>query len=73
MRNNPKFGHNKDFEGLFGKFAKIEKMRRFWKTQKPWFSKLFFSLPYQANFCHRHIDEFTAEIDKWAEAGGHFT
>ena len=32
MRNNPKFGRNQEFSNLFNQFAKVEKMRRFWKV-----------------------------------------
>ena len=72
MRNNPKFGHNKEFFKQFSKFANTEKMRRFWKTHKPLFYKNFTSKPYQSFFILRHADEFTEEIDKWTEAGDKF-
>ena len=50
MRNNPKYGNNKDYLAQFHAFANTEKMRRFWKQNKAIFSKEFQAKPYQSNF-----------------------
>ena len=41
MRNNPKYGKKSEYDELFRKYSKAEKIRRFFITKRPKIYKLF--------------------------------
>ena len=41
MRNNPKYGNKLEYTEIFEKYAKIEKLRRFFTVQRQKIFKLF--------------------------------
>lgn len=55
MRNNPKFGNKLEYSDIFRKYAKIEKIRRFFSVKRQKVYKHFMLQPYQGNFVKRHI------------------
>jgi len=58
MRNNPKHGHKLEFSELFEKYAKKEKIRRFFSLKRSKIFKHFMIQPYQGNFVKRHVKDF---------------
>ncbi len=45
------------------KYARVEKIRRFFKLKRQKIFKMFLEKPYQSNFVPRHIEEFVLAID----------
>ena len=46
MRNNPKFGTKLEYSDIFRKYAKIEKIRRFFSVKRQKVYKHFMLQPY---------------------------
>jgi hypothetical protein len=63
MRNNPKSGVKLEYADIFRKYAKIEKIRRFFSVKRQKLYKHFMLQPYQGNFVKRHVPEFIKAID----------
>ena len=63
MRNNPKTGIKLEYSDIFDKYARIEKLRRFFSIKRQKMYKHFMLQPYQANFVKRHIKDFIKAID----------
>ena len=70
MRNNPKYGHKLEYADIFSKYAKIEKIRRFFSVKRQKLYKHFMLQPYQGNFVKRHIKEFIKSIDDFLKMEG---
>mmetsp|Transcript_48855 Transcript_48855/g.35955 ORF Transcript_48855/g.35955 Transcript_48855/m.35955 type:complete len:85 (+) Transcript_48855:309-563(+) len=65
MRNNPKYGTKLEYSELFEKYARIEKIRRFFSMKRQKIYKHFMMQHYQGNFVRRHINEFVKAIDSF--------
>lgn len=63
MRNNPKFGTKLEYTETFNKFARIEKLRRFFTFKRQKIFKHFTQLAYSQNFNVSKVDEYVRELD----------
>ena len=70
MRNNPKHGTKLEYTDHFIKYARIEKIRRFFNTKKQKIYKHFCIQPYQANFTKKHIKEYIQALDGFLQMEG---
>ena len=70
MRNNPKLGNKLEYSEMFQKYAKIEKIRRFFSVKRQKIYKHFMIQPYQGNFVKRHTGEFVKAIDGFLKMEG---
>ena len=72
MRNNP----NKDdsikleYHDMFQKFARIEKIKRFFTFRRQKIFKHFTLMPYHANFCRKDINAYITALDSYLEMEG---
>ena len=70
MRNNPQHGHHLEYQDPFVKYARIEKIRRFFTQIKQRLYKHFCIQPYQANFTKKHIKEYILHLDAFLQMEG---
>ena len=63
MRNNPKHGAKLEYGETFVTYAKIEKVRRYFDSNKQKVYKHFCIQPYQASFNKGHIPEYVKALD----------
>ena len=63
MRNNPQFGTKLEYTETFNKFARIEKLRRFFTFKRQKIFKHFTQLAYSQNFNVSKVDEYVRELD----------
>lgn len=71
MRNNPAFSENQlEFTEPFKKYARIEKIRRFFQMRKQKIYKHFCIQPYQANFTKHRVGEYIESLDSFLDMSG---
>mmetsp|Transcript_38388 Transcript_38388/g.36756 ORF Transcript_38388/g.36756 Transcript_38388/m.36756 type:complete len:160 (+) Transcript_38388:258-737(+) len=70
MRNNPKYGTKLEYSEMFQKYARIEKIRRFFSIKRQKIYKHFMLQPYQGNFVKRHVNEFIQAMDDYLKMEG---
>ena len=70
MRNNPKYGKKSEYDELFRKYSKAEKIRRFFITKRPKIYKLFMLQSYHSSFTRKTAKHFVEQIDNSFKMGG---
>ena len=70
MRNNPMHGNPNDYQELFAKYSRLEKIRRFFNNKKQRIYKHFCVQPYQANFTKAKVKEYIASLDSFLQMQG---
>ncbi len=73
MRTNPSHGHKNEYQDIFRKYARIEKLRRFFQMKRQRIYKHFMLQPYQGNFIRRHIKEFVHALDEFLKTDNKLT
>ena len=74
MRNNPKYGNNKsEYQDLFKRYAKAEKIRRFFVVKRAKIYKHFMLQAYHNSFSKRHARHFVEQIDGLFKMAGKLT
>ena len=63
MRNNPKTGKKSEYQELFKKYSKAEKIRRFFMAKRPKLYKLFMMQTYHSHFTKKSAKHFVEQID----------
>lgn len=63
MRNNPKHGAKLEYTDTFVKYARVEKIRRFFIHKKQKIYKHFCIQAYQANFAKQYVKEYLTALD----------
>lgn len=70
MRNNQKHGGKSEYNDIFAKYARIEKIRRFFSIKRQKVYKHFMIQPYHGNFVKKHIPEFIKAVDDFLKIDG---
>lgn len=70
MRNNPKFGNKSEYQELFKKYSKAEKIRRFFQAKRSKIYKLFMIQTYHAHFSKKSVKHFVEQIDNTFKMAG---
>lgn len=70
MRNNPKHGTKLEYTDTFVKYARIEKIRRFFIHKKQKLYKQFCSTAYQANFSKEYVTVYVNDLDGFLAMNG---
>jgi len=73
MRNNPKFGKQSEYQELFKKYSKAEKIRRFFLNKRPKIYKLFMLQSYHNHFTKKHSRHLIEQIDNMFKMAGKLT
>lgn len=73
MRNNPKHGNKTEYQALFAKFTKVEKIRRFFLAKRPKIYKHFMLQSYHATFTKKYTRNFVEQLDNMFKIGGKLT
>lgn len=63
MRNNAKHGTKLEYSDTFIKYARVEKIRRFFSHKKQKIYKHFCIQAYQANFSKQYVKEYLTALD----------
>lgn len=70
MRNNPKHGTKLEYAETFQTYAKVEKVRRFFNTNKQKIYKHFCIQPYQAQFSKQNMKDYLVSLDGFMQMDG---
>ena len=70
MRNNQKHGVKLEYQEIFDKYAKIEKLRRFFSVKRQKIYKLYMTQPYQGYPMKGYLNDFTKAIDEFLKMEG---
>lgn len=70
MRNNPKYGTQLEYTDIFRKYAKIEKIRRFFSIKRQKIYKHFMLQSYHNDFTKKNIADFVKSIDNFLKMEG---
>ena len=72
MRNNPVHGTKLEYSQTFLKYARVEKIRRFFNMKKQKLYKHFCIQPFQAHFTKVNIPDYLKAIDTFLHMDGKF-
>jgi hypothetical protein len=70
MRNNPKHGNKTEYQQLFAKYTKVEKIRRFLQAKRPKIYKNFMLQAYHNTFTKKNSRHFVEQIDTMFKMAG---
>ena len=65
MRNNEKHGSQLEYSPLFEKYARVEKIKRFFNSKKQKVFKHFTLQPYHSNFCVKDLNDYVKQLDSF--------
>jgi hypothetical protein len=70
MRSNPKHGNKTEYQQLFAKYTKVEKIRRFLQAKRPKIYKNFMLQAYHNTFTKKNSRHFVEQIDTMFKMAG---
>lgn len=70
MRSNPKHGNKTEYQQLFAKYTKVEKIRRFLVAKRPKIYKNFMLQAYHNTFTKKNSRHFVEQIDTMFKMAG---
>ena len=70
MRSNPKHGAKTEYQQLFTKYTKVEKIRRFFLSKRPKVYKHFMLQAYHNPFSKLHSRHFVEQVDNMFKMAG---
>ena len=70
MRNNPLHGTKLEYTDTFQKYARVEKIRRFFNMKKQKLYKHFCIQPFQAHFTKVNIPDYLKAMDSFLHMDG---
>ena len=70
MRNNPNFDNKLEFSEVFIKQARIEKIRRYFASNKTKVYKHFCIQDYKNNFSKKHLTDYITALDGFMQMQG---
>ena len=70
MRNNPKHGTQLEYTDMFQKYARIEKIKRFFDSKKSRIQQHFAIQPYYATFSKKDVKTYIEALDGFLQMDG---
>ena len=70
MRNNPKHGTKLEYTDMFTKYARIEKIKRFFNSKKGRIQQHFAIQPYYATFSKKDVKTYCEALDGFLQMDG---
>ena len=70
MRNNPKHGAKLEYTEMFQKYARIEKIKRFFNSKKGRVQQHFAIQPYYATFSKKDVKTYIEALDGFLQMDG---